>query len=186
MEHPIEILKKEHRVIEKVLIALASFAQELEGKGDDTRSTVIQFTDFFRNFADRCHHGKEEDLLFKELEKHGLPSQAGPLAVMRNEHERGRRCVREMASVAERTGPLTAEEQSRLRNAISEFVPLLQNHIQKEDGVLFPMAENVLGPESADNLQAQFERFEREHMGKGVHEKMHDLAISLVNRYPVR
>lgn len=183
MADPIETLKKEHRVIEEVLASLAIFAQRLDVNSDLDRRTAAEFAEFFQSFADRCHHGKEEDLLFVQLERQGMPSHTGPIGVMRDEHERGRRCVREINSIGRGNGPLTQKEGDGLREAISEFVPLLRAHIQKEDGVLFPMAENLLSSDVRDRLGEQFEKFEQDHMGNGVHEKMHDLAVSLVNRY---
>jgi hemerythrin-like domain-containing protein len=183
MDSPVETLMKEHRVIERVLGALAVFAGRIAEGNEDVRHTAAQFAEFFQSFADRCHHGKEEDLLFKELEKQGMPAGAGPIGVMLKEHEEGRACVREIASIGDGNGPLSHTEQDRLHQAISEYVPLLQAHIQKEDHVLFPMADRLLSQELKENLSQQFEQFEREHIGKGVHDELHALAESLVDQY---
>ena len=74
---PTEILMQEHRVIEQVLDCLETMAQRAEaGEGVDLESAK-QAIDFFRNFADRCHHGKEEDCLFPLLEQKGFCGSKG-------------------------------------------------------------------------------------------------------------
>src|SRR5512137_79380 len=91
-----EILSEEHRVIEQVLSALEKMADETERTGELDVAGAKDAVDFFRNFADRCHHGKEEARLFPLLEQHGFSPDCGPTAVMRLEHEQGRAHVRGM------------------------------------------------------------------------------------------
>src|SRR3989304_8130286 len=96
-----EILKEDHRLIERLLRVLAQAAGKVE-KGEEVSTTVFaRALDFIRNFADRCHHGKEEDCLFPALEAHGLPRHAGPVAVMLSEHEEGGGDVRGLAQALE-------------------------------------------------------------------------------------
>ena len=91
-------LRREHRVIERVLRVLRSLVGKFEAGGafpaDDFRDCVK----FFRLFADACHHGKEEDLLFPAMEAQGMPHDTGPIAVMLYEHRVGRECVKKMAT----------------------------------------------------------------------------------------
>ena len=99
---------------------------------------------FFREFADRCHHGKEEDLLFPALEAQGFPRDAGPTAVMRMEHEQGRAAVRGMA---ESLAAAAAGDRAGLEHWLHSariYIELLRAHIQKEDHCLFGMAEEAL------------------------------------------
>ena len=180
MSQIIETLMHEHRVIEEVLGALGSLA------GDDAleRETVADFARFFRDFADHCHHGKEEKQLFVALVDAGVPREQGPIAVMLAEHEQGRAHVRALAALGAGYGPLSAEERKLFTVHASEFVFLLRNHISKENGVLYPMAEARLSPSTLVDLAARCEAFERDVVGAGKHEQLHALADKLVAAYP--
>ncbi len=97
---PTEILMQEHRVIEQVLDCLEILAQRGETDGRVDWESVEQSIDFFQNFADRCHHHKEEDGLFPMLEQKGFSPEQGPTGVMRTEHEVGRQHIRGMQEAA--------------------------------------------------------------------------------------
>src|SRR5271166_4514533 len=94
---PTEILSGEHRIIEQVLDCLETMAQKSTTHGHLDEISARQAIDFFRNFADRCHHGKEETHLFPAMEAKGFPHQGGPTGVMLSEHEQGRAHIRGMA-----------------------------------------------------------------------------------------
>jgi hemerythrin-like domain-containing protein len=183
MNQAIDTLMHEHRVIEKVLGALLAFAGRLEQSGGEERATLIEFAEFFQNFADKCHHGKEEDRLFAEMIRHGFPKEQGPLAVMVHEHDQGREHVRALAKLGGGTGPLTAEEIASAVQHARDFAALLSAHIIKEDTVLYPMSGRVLTALDYERLAGEFETFEKEVMGEGEHERYHQLADRLIERF---
>ena len=85
----IEILVKEHDSI----LQMIEITQTILNKNDETKVNlqhVEEIIDFVQNFADKYHHLKEEDVLFMELEKHGMPREGGPVGVMLYEHDEGR------------------------------------------------------------------------------------------------
>src|SRR5262249_60837029 len=94
-----DILKAEHRVIEQVLSCLETLTDEAAATGNVNWTAAGEALDFFQHFADRCHHGKEEDKLFPFLEARGFSPNLGPTSVMRGEHEMGRKLVHEMGEV---------------------------------------------------------------------------------------
>ena len=174
-----EVLKEEHRVIERVLDVLDALTQMLE-MGKDVRPEVFEEAlDFIRIFADRCHHGKEEDRLFSLMVKRGFPKEGGPIAVMLQEHTLGRNFVKSMAAAVEkyRGGDKTAKE-GIIRNARG-YVNLLRQHIMKEDNILYLMADGTLTADDQRSLLEEFEEFERKEIGEGVHERYHKLAEKL-------
>ncbi len=183
MEKAIEILMNEHRVIEQVLASLEAFASRLEDE-PDARSALRDYGRFFREFADRCHHAKEEDRLFAEMVRHGFPREHGPIGVMLAEHEEGRAHVGALVRAGEGTGPLTAAECDSVRYHVRAYVPLLTAHIYKEDHVLYPMASDAIPAGDMDRLAAGFEEHERLEMGEGAHEELHRLAERLIETYP--
>jgi hemerythrin-like domain-containing protein len=180
MSQVTDILMNEHRIIERVLDALEAFARGAADRQTAERSTVRDFADFFSGFADCCHHGKEEDRLFPAMEAAGLPREHGPLAVMRHEHDEGRGHVRALRAIGEASGALTGAERQAMASHAMDFAALLRAHIQKEDGVLFPMAERVVPAAVLDRLSADFAAFERDVVGEGEHKRLHALADQLI------
>jgi hemerythrin-like domain-containing protein len=173
-----EVLKEEHRVIERVLAVLERAAARLEQGEEVPRELFPTAVEFIRGFADRCHHAKEEGSLFPLLEGKGVPRHGGPIGVMLSEHEEGRRWVALMdeAGVRYRRG----EEDARrdLITGARGYSQLLRDHIGKEDHVLFPMADQVLAETDQTELLERFEAVEEE-VGKGAHSRYHHLAEEL-------
>ncbi len=94
---PTEILKHEHQIILLVLGAADREVQSSQQNGKVQADKVEQMLDFFKNFADRCHHAKEENLLFVKMQQRGIPAQNGPIGVMLQEHDEGRRRLKAVA-----------------------------------------------------------------------------------------
>lgn len=182
---PTEILMQEHRVIEQVLNCLEIMAlQCANGKELDTES-ARQAVDFFRNFADRCHHGKEEDCLFPLMESKGFSREQGPTGVMLYEHEMGRRHVREMAAAIEAIASGDAAKTSEFVSHAQEFIGLLRAHIQKEDQCLFKMADHAFSDQEQQQLSDSFDRVEHDDLGAETHEKYLAIAEQLAKKYDV-
>ena len=138
---PTDVLKQEHRVIEKVLDAVE---REL-GNGAIDKAFMTKALDFFRNYADGCHHAKEECELFPALESAGIPREGGPIGCMLSDHEAGRSLIRTIAEHLDAAAGADVDAQRVVRHAATTYVELLRQHIQKEDNVLFVMADQVLG-----------------------------------------
>lgn len=170
---PTDDLKSEHRGIERMLTIAERAAQGLSAGKDVPPQAFLNTVDFLRNFADKCHHGKEETQLFPAMEKAGVPRQGGPIGVMLAEHEQGRAFIRSMADAAERYAKGEAAAKAPLAAALRGYVQLLRAHIYKEDNILFPMADSVLPPAESARLATAFDNIEANVMGPGVHEHYH-------------
>jgi len=165
----IESLMREHRIIERGLNLLEEVALRMD-RGERVDLGVIKtLLRFFKEFADKCHHGKEEEHLFPLLESKGIPREGGPIGVMLLEHQLGRGYIRAMEEALEMEG----EEARRafIDNAL-DYVTLLREHIFKEDNVLFSMAQAVISSEDNRKLVEEFESIELERLGPGVHEEL--------------
>jgi hemerythrin-like domain-containing protein len=173
------ILMEEHALIERVLDTLEKGAQQFVQQKPVPSGFFLDVVDFIRNFADRCHHGKEEGVLFKAMVEHGFPENQGPIAVMLFEHEQGRGFTQAMSDATQRleAGDKAAREEI-VANALA-YVSLLRQHIQKENNVLFRMADNVIPPSGHDEIDAAFARVEREDSGRGLRKKYEALAQAL-------
>src|SRR4030042_3220720 len=97
-----EILKNEHKAILLMLEVAESVSRKLEAGENVPAEHLTEIVDFIRGFADKCHHAKEEDLLFPAMVKTGIPRQGGPIGVMLIEHTEGRENVRTMNEAAEK------------------------------------------------------------------------------------
>jgi hemerythrin-like domain-containing protein len=180
-----EILTHEHRVIEQVLGCLEAMAAEARAVGRLDGAAAQDAVAFFRNFADRCHHGKEEAHLFPALEAKGFPRDGGPTGVMLDEHEQGRAHVRGMdENIAAAAGGDPAALDRFIAHA-QGFIGLLRDHIQKEDNVLFQLTDRALNAEEQQRLLEAFQKVEAEEMGVGTHEKFLAVAAALGQRYGV-
>jgi len=168
--HPIDTLLAEHEVILAVLEALEVRASEVRRGGSFDRRAWSLFAEFLGAFADRCHHGKEEELLFPVLAEHGVPDAGGPIGAMKIEHEEGRSLIRDLSAAIERG------DASRAVAAASSFIGLLREHIAKENGVLFPLGRQLLDAPSVERIAEGFARVESEIMGEGTHCRYVDLA----------
>jgi hemerythrin-like domain-containing protein len=174
-----ELLVHEHEVIGKVLDGAEAEAQRLRRTGEVRRERLGKMVDFCRNFVDRCHHTKEEKHLFPALEERGVPGESGPIAVMLQEHEEGRRTVRDLAQALEQGAQAPGRAARLLAERLEAYVALLRAHIEKENNVLFPLADRVLSAGDQKKLLAAFEKVEAEEMGEGTHERYHQLAHEL-------
>lgn len=88
---PTEILKHEHRIILMVLDAAENEAKSILSSNKIDADKIEKMLDFFKNFADLCHHAKEGKHLFVMMQKRGMPAESGPIAVMLKEHDGGRK-----------------------------------------------------------------------------------------------
>ncbi len=180
-----KILSDEHRVIEVVLDCLDKISEEANSAGKLDEESALQAIDVIRTFADKCHHGKEEDHLFATLIEKGMPKEGGPVGQMLVEHEQGRAFVKGMADSVSDAATGDAEALSKFSQNAQGYVQLLRAHIKKEDGVLFPMADKVLNDEDQKELMKAFDVVESDHMGTGTHERYIGIVVSLAKKYGV-
>ncbi|MFQ5549147.1 MAG: hemerythrin domain-containing protein [Woeseia sp.] len=144
---PTEILEDEHRLIERVLDCLEEAAGRLDSGEVVSPDFFLEAAEFIAGFADRCHHAKEEDILFVAMTARDMPRDSGPVAVMLHEHEQGRRYTAGFRDAAERMKAGNAGAARDVVRNVFDYVGLLREHINKEDQVLYPMAGRII-PES--------------------------------------
>ncbi len=174
-----QILMEEHRVIERVITSMEEATRRLEQGAPVAPGFFIDAAQFIQGFADGCHHKKEEGVLFKAMVEGGLPGEGGPISVMLAEHEQGRIYTRAMRAAAEKLQAGDASARPAVIANARGYATLLRNHITKEDGILFPMAEQVIPASEQEQVSEGFERVEHEETGAGVHEKYLALAEHL-------
>ena len=174
-----EILMQEHRLIERVLDALEAATSHLV-RGHQVRpGFFLDAAAFIAGFADGVHHHKEEDVLFGAMGGAASPEAGGVVEMMLDEHQEARFLSR---GIREAAHSLQAGDDSArvpLVKNVQRYVALLRDHIEKEDEMLFPMADELLSPEAQDRLLRGIERIELEEGAAGVPQKFLALAEQL-------
>ncbi|MFH1035723.1 MAG: hemerythrin domain-containing protein [Pseudomonadota bacterium] len=160
---PIGPLMHEHRLIERMLAVLGQEIASLEAGDQPDLEFIGQAAEFFRAYADRCHHGKEEDILFRELKKIELsPELAGIMAELEEEHRQGRARVGAVLEARQRLAQGQREALPQLLEGLKWLVGFYPVHIQKEDKhFFFPVMEYFDAGAKAAML-AEFQRFDQE------------------------
>jgi len=180
---PTEILKEEHQLILTMLRVIDVVCTRLESGEKVKLEDCADMIDFIRNFADRCHHAKEEKLLFPAMEKAGIGRENGPIGVMLAEHTAGRNFVKGMDEALAEMKSGDSVATSKFFQDATSYINLLDGHIMKENNVLFVMADERLTANQQEELSLGFDRVEREEVGAGVHEKYHEMLHRLRDIY---
>lgn len=179
---PLKILEEEHRIIEKNIAVLESISERILSGEEPPVEDLEKTIDFIKTFADKCHHGKEENKLFPKMESRGVPRFEGPIGVMLFEHEVGRRYVKSMVEALSSIKSGSKKGYLEFRSHALGYAQLLREHISKEDNILYPIARQVLKSRDFEELKEEFEKVEEE-LGLGVHEKYVKLVGELYEKY---
>ena len=158
----------EHRLIERMISIIKEALTQIESTQDVDPVFVDTAVDFIRTYADRTHHGKEEDILFRDLDKRELSAEDQRIMQeLIDEHAFGRQTTQALveANTRYRNGDKTAltDITSKLRT-ITEFYP---KHIEKEDKVFFPSCKTYFTDEEDKAILSDFWEFDQ----KMIHEK---------------
>ena len=181
---PIEDLKMEHEAVTITLRILDSICKEIERTGIiSSPDHLKQLIEFFRTFVDKCHHGKEEELLFPALEEVGVSRDGGPIGVMLKEHQQGRDLVAKMNASLTQYSEGNRDSVADLIQYARAYIVLLNQHIDKENKVLFPIADRHLSSEKKSVLWEGFETIETQKIGAGKHEAFHRMIEALERIY---
>lgn len=139
-----QVMVDEHKLILRMIALVEKNTELLEqGKFRDWKF-YLDAVDFIRNYADRFHHAKEEDVLFIELIKNGMPEKQSPIEAMHMEHDQGRAYVRGMEEAARKALDGEIGQANIIAENAKGYAALLRGHIEKEDDILYPLAERVL------------------------------------------
>ena len=181
---PIDDLKMEHEAVKITLRVLDSIGKQAEKTGELANPDhVEQLIEFFTTFVDRCHHGKEEELLFPALEAVGVSREGGPIGVMLKEHQQGRDYVAKINAALGRYREGDREAAHDLTKHARAYITLLNQHIDKENNVLFALADKHLSEDKQTELWKGFERIETQKIGPGRHDAFHQMIESLERIY---
>ena len=165
MQKPTTILSEEHKNILKVIHSLNKKCQDLENNKDLDKDFFNQAVDFIQNYADKFHHAKEEDILFKTINENEECMHCNPVEQMLHEHDLGRDFVK---------GAKQGLEENDIKKILENFTgyaSLLKDHIFKEDNILYPMADQAISQKDQELMLEKFEQVEKEKFNSDIKQK---------------
>jgi hemerythrin-like domain-containing protein len=166
----------EHRLIERMLSGIKTALLKIESKQKVDPVFVDLIVDFIRMYADRTHHGKEEDILFNELNNKQLSAEdRRVMNELIEEHAFGRQTTKALVAANSRyrngDGTALADIVDKLKTLI-DFYP---KHIEKEDKTFFPASRAYFTEQEDQAMLADFYEFDR----KMIHEKYESVVEEL-------
>ena len=174
---PIKKLVDEHQIILRGIDILEKSITFLSDDETIPPEKFRKLIDFIRNYADKYHHAKEEDILFIKMQDSGFPVKGGPIEVMLAEHDQGRNYVKEIEAGVDLLEQGDDNGKEKIIENSTGYVALLRSHIHKEDNVLYPMAVNALGQDVINSMIPDFEKVEEAQ--SGIEQKYIELLDSL-------
>ena len=173
---PIGPLMREHRLIERMIALLDAGLKHITEKGEANVDLLITATDFLRTYADRTHHGKEEDILFRVLAKKQLTED---LSIVMNEliteHVRARNLVKSLVNARNNYATGNIDSLQDIISGIKELINLYPMHIRKEDKNFFYPAQEYLSKKEQDDMLVEFWEFDR----RLIHEKYEQIVQNI-------
>jgi hemerythrin-like domain-containing protein len=162
---PIKKLMDEHQVILRGIDILEEAITFLNDGQNVPPEKFRKLIDFIRNYADKYHHAKEEDILFVKMRDSGFPVNGGPIEVMLVEHDQGREHIKGLEAGVELLEQGDGQGKNKIIENSVSYAALLRSHIHKEDNILYPMAVNSLGQDVINTMIPDFEKVEQAQAG---------------------
>jgi len=174
-------LRAEHVGVGRMLGIMDAMRARLETGGRVGADDLVQAVDFLRVFVDACHHSKEEQLLFPAMA--GISSARETIAVLLEDHVRGRELVSAIDDASQRLAMGGADAPAEISRAMQEYATLLHAHIRREENDCFGLADRELPVDVQSGLEHGYDRVEREVVGQGRHEAFHAMLDRLEASY---
>jgi hemerythrin-like domain-containing protein len=164
---PIGPMMWEHRLIERILRIFDGEVRRISEQDKVDTVFIDTAVDFIRTYADRTHHGKEEDILFRDLAKKEIaPEHARIMNELIEEHKYARQTVGKLVDSKAKYigGENTSQSVIAYMKELARFYP---RHIEKEDKHFFYPCMEYFTKEEQDRMLSEFWEFDR----KMIHEK---------------
>jgi len=148
---PMKKLVDEHVLIKRWIALIPKVVENLDVESEEGRRLILEGIDMIRSYADKYHHAKEEDILFKYFDE-----DADIIKVMHEDHTHGRSLVKEMLAA------LDKRDAKTIAANLMAYRELLTEHIRKEDEILYPWMDNQLSTRQVGELFSKFDEVDRQ------------------------
>jgi hemerythrin-like domain-containing protein len=157
----IQILRQEHSLIRLVLTTMDRLRPQRGKSIPDAGRQLESLLEFLWIYVDHCHCGKEENVLFLAMEKAGSSRQTGPIGIGLAQHQMIRKTLQFLQEVALQWQPDEPQSNLSLAAAMDDYMLQLRAHLDREERVLFPLAEDQLGEHQDARLLQAFHSLEQ-------------------------
>ncbi|MDO8498486.1 MAG: hemerythrin domain-containing protein [bacterium] len=176
-------LKEEHQAVLLLLSILRKIREKIGRKEEIPSQHLEEILEFFKVFVDKCHHKKEEGILFPMITGAEIPEEKGLIGDLLRDHA----ILHEYVKVIDEsfTGFKAGDQRNveRLMEAAKSYITLLTEHISKEDDILFELADQYLLREADERMMEQFEYIEINQLGSGKHKQFERMLERLEKIY---
>lgn len=170
------LLMIEHRLIERIISVIRNALTRIASEKKIDPAFIDMIVDFIYMYADRTHHGKEEDILFRDLGKRDISDKDRKLMnELVEEHILGRLMTQSIAKANNRYKDGHVAALGDIANGLQALTELYPGHIEKEDKVFFPAARAYLTDDEDKAMLAEFREFDQ----KMIHDKYRLLVQTL-------
>ncbi|MBS3795459.1 MAG: hemerythrin domain-containing protein [Candidatus Thorarchaeota archaeon] len=170
----------EHRLIERMISAMRKETTRIAEGGKPDPSFIETSVDFIRTYADACHHGKEEDILFRDLEPVDMDDRDQRIMnELIAEHKWARKKTSNLVKAKEDYLNGDEDAAARIISIIEELTDFYPKHIEKEDKDFFRSAMNYLDEDERDEMLEEEYEFDR----KFIHALYKDVVSEAENRF---
>jgi hemerythrin-like domain-containing protein len=170
---PIGPLMIEHRLIERLIVLIEKEGSKIENDNLTDIDFIDDCIDFIRTYADRCHHGKEEDILFRDLKNKKLSSEhARILNELIDEHKHARNITSKLINARNKYFSDTSNTTNQIYSFeiyeyLKDLIDFYPEHIKKEDKEFFLPCMDYFSDKEKEKMLEEFRDFDR----KLIHEK---------------
>jgi len=170
------LLMIEHRLIERMIGLIEDALPRIESEHEVDPRFIDTVVDFIRVYADQTHHGKEEDILFRELDGKDMSDEdMGMMKGLIEDHVFGRETTRALSDANNRYRNGEMEALPEIAGKLETLAGFYPVHIEKEDKVFFPAARAYFTEEEDRAMLEEFHEFDR----KMIHEKYRAVVEAL-------
>jgi hemerythrin-like domain-containing protein len=174
---PPEDLMREHGVLKRVMLVYDEAIRRIDARQEIPPQAIREGADIIRRFIEDYHEKLEEDYLFPRFEK--AKRLADLTAVLRTQHQAGRRLTDQITQLATAQGLKDASSSAKLRDALRQFNRMYAPHEAREDTVLFPALRQIVSKHEFASLGEDFEKKEQQLFGEDGFEKMVDRVAGI-------
>ncbi|MCG6972746.1 MAG: hemerythrin domain-containing protein [Desulfobacterales bacterium] len=168
----------EHRLIERMIVIITGMISKIEKENKADPVLIDTAVDFIRTYADKTHHGKEEEILFRDLKERKLSEADRRLMNdLIEEHVLGRKLTGSLIKANDRYRNGDSGALSEIISGLRLLIDFYPKHIEKEDKVFFPAARQYFSEQEDQAMLEEFWEFDR----KMIHDKYISVVETLGN-----